>query len=220
MFPMTAYEDLDPDEPRGWSPLAVAMIATLVLLLGLAGALFGIYVSNVNAQAAVLSNSPTPRPEVIITPSVTPTSKPPTPTPTVTTPSPTPSPAVPPGSFALPRLSGLNFKNARTEVRDLKLGWTLTFEGAGNDQTVRDTNPPFGTLVQKGTTIMIFVNGAAPAAVVPVIAGKQCSVADGLIIDAGLYPDYKSAARTGTVLLAPPQLGLKWNDKMTLTCSG
>ena len=43
---------MGPEEPEGWSPLAVAMIATLVLLLGLAGALFGIYVANVNAAAA------------------------------------------------------------------------------------------------------------------------------------------------------------------------
>ena len=64
---MTAYEELGPEEPRGWSPLAVAMIATLVLLLGLAGSLFGIYVSNVNAQAAAATTSPTPHPEVVPT---------------------------------------------------------------------------------------------------------------------------------------------------------
>jgi PASTA domain len=214
------YEELEPDEPRGWSPLAVAMIATLVLLLGLAGALFGIYVSNVNAQASVIT-SPTPRPEVITTPPVTPTaSKSASPSPTVTTPSPTPTGTVPPDAFALPKLDGLNFKDARTKVRDLKLGWALVFQGNGNDQTVKESTPPAGTLVQKGTTITIVVKGAAPPAVVPVITGKQCAVADGLIVDAGLYPDYKSAARTGTVQLAPPQIGLKWNDKMSLTCTG
>lgn len=216
---MTAYEDFDPEEPRGWSPLAVAMIATLVLLLGLAGALFGIYVANVNAQAAVVDNSPTPQPEVIVTPSASATTKPPSPSPTAT-PSPSPTPTVSPGSIPLPKLSGLNFKDARTIVRDLKLNWVLTFEGANNDQAVRDTNPAFGTLVQKGTTVTIFVKGAAPAATPPVITGKQCGTAAELIVDAGLYPDYKSAARTGTVLLAPPQVGLRWNDKMTLTCSG
>ena len=54
---MTSYE-MGPEEPQGWSPLAVAMIATLVLLLGLAGALFGIYVANVNAAAAATHVSP------------------------------------------------------------------------------------------------------------------------------------------------------------------
>jgi beta-lactam-binding protein with PASTA domain len=213
------YEEVDPDEPRGWSPLAVAMIATLVLLLGLAGALFGIYVSNVNAQAAVVT-SPTPQPEVITTPPVSPTTtKPATPSPSVT-PSSTPTATVPADAFALPKLDGLNFKDARTMVRELKLGWTLTFLGNGNDQTVKESTPAAGTLVQKGTTITIVVKGAAPPAVIPVITGKQCAVAADLIIDAGLYPDYKTAARTGAVLPAAPQLGLKWNDKMSLTCAG
>jgi PASTA domain-containing protein len=210
------YEEVDPEEPRGWSPLAVAMIATLVLLLGLAGALFGIYVSNVNAQAAALETSPTPQPEIIVTPSPTPT---PTPSPSPS-PSPSPTPTTPADSFALPKLQGMDFKDARTKVRDLKLGWVLKFEGATNDPTVRDSDPAAGTFVTKGTTITIFVKGAAPAAVTPVITGKPCAVAADLIVDAGLYPDYKSAARTGTVLPAPPQLGLKWNDKMALTCSG
>lgn len=214
------YEEMDPDEPGGWSPLAVAMIATLVLLLGLAGALFGIYVSNINAQASVIT-SPTPRPEVITTPPVTPTtSKPATPSPTVTTPSPTPTATVPPDAFALPKLDGMNFKDARAKVRELKLGWTLVFQATGNDQTVKESTPPAGTLVQKGTTITIVVKGAAPPAVVPVISGKQCAVAADMIVDAGLYPDYKTAARTGIVQLAPPQVGLRWNDKMSLTCTG
>jgi hypothetical protein len=220
MFAMTSYEELDAEEPRGWSPLAVAMIATLVLLLGLAGALFGIYVSNVNAQAAALEPSPTPQSEVITTPTATPTpSRSPSPSPTVS-PSPSPTATVPADSFPLPKLDGLNFKDARTKVRDLKLGWTLKFEGNTNGQTVRDSNPTAGTAVQKGATITIFVTGAAPAAVPPVIAGKQCATAAELIIDAGLYPDYKSSARTGTVLVGPPQLNLHWNDKMSLTCTG
>jgi hypothetical protein len=212
-----AYEELGPEEPRGWSPLAVAMIATLVLLLGLAGSLFGIYVSNVNAAAAV-DTSPTPRPEVVSpkpvsssTPSVSPTTTPPVTTPPVTTPA---------DSFALPKLAGLNFKDARTTVRDLKLGWTLKFEGNGTDQTVRDTTPAAGTLVQKGVSVTIVVKGTAPLAVVPNIVGKPCSQAADLIVEAGLYPDYKTAARTGTVQPAATPTGLRWNDKMALTCSG
>jgi hypothetical protein len=224
MEAMSSYQELGPEEPQGWSPLAVAMIATLVLLLGLAGALFGIYVSNVNAQAAAATGNPTPR-QVPPSPSAVPTtSKPSTPTPTPTpspTPTPTPSPSAPPGSFPLPNLVGQNFKDARTAVRDLDLAWTLTFEGNGTDQTVRQTNPSATTLVQKGTNITIVVKGAAPLATAPNIVGKQCAQAVAMIIDAGLYPDYKSNARTG-VVVAPvvPPVGLHWNDKMPLTCSG
>ena len=43
---------LSPEPPRGWSPFAVASIATLVLLLALAGSLFGIYVSDQDRLAA------------------------------------------------------------------------------------------------------------------------------------------------------------------------
>lgn len=211
-----AYEDQGPEEPRGWSPLAVAMIATLVLLLGLAGSLFGIYVSNVNAQAST-DTSPTPQPEVI---SPRPAESSSTPTVPTTPPTTTPPVTTPADSFALPKLAGLNFKEARTTVRDLKLGWSLKFEGAGTDQTVRDSSPAAGTLVQKGTSVTIFVKGTAPLAVVPNIVGKPCSQAADMIVDAGLYPDYKTAARTGTVQPAGTPTGLRWNDKMALTCSG
>ena len=126
----------------------------------------------------------------------------------------------PADSFPLPKLAVLNFKDARTTVRDLKLGWALKFEGVGTDQTVRDTTPTAGTLVQKGISVTIFVKGTAPLAVVPSIVGKPCSQAADLIVDAGLYPDYKTAARTGTVQPAATPTGLHWNDKMALTCSG
>src|SRR5512146_1414595 len=108
---MASYEELGPEEPRAWSPLAVAMIATLVLLLGLAGALFGIYVSNVNAQAAAATTSPTPQPQEITPPVVPTTTNPPTPTPTAS-PTSTASASVPAGSFPLPNLVGQNFKDA------------------------------------------------------------------------------------------------------------
>ena len=71
------------------------------------------------------------------------TTPPATTTPPVTT-------STPADSFPLPKLAGLNFKDARTTVRDLKLGWTLKFEGVGNDPTVRDTTPAAGTLVAEG----------------------------------------------------------------------
>jgi PASTA domain len=214
---MTSYEEMGPEGPRGWSPIAVAMIATLVLLLGLAGALFGIYVSDVNAKAA--ASDPTTQPQVIPTgPKVTPSTTPPV-TPS-STPSTTPTSTPPPDSFALPKLAGLNFREARTTVRELKLGWLLKFEGAGNDATVRDSDPAAGAMVQTGVTVTIFVKGSAPLAVVPAIEGKQCAEAVNMIVDAGLYPDYKTNARTGPVLPAPPQVGLRWNDKMQLTCGG
>ncbi len=214
-YPDGAY----PDEPRGWSPLAVAVIATLVLLLGLGGALFGIWVANTNAAAASGQTIPQGFP----TPSF-PTPSSPTPTATAsTTQPPTPSPSVttPPDSFALPDLTGLDFQSARTKVRELKLGWRLEFEGAEADPLVRATEPAANALVTKGTTVKIFVRGAAPPATVPDVEGLSCSDAAALVVDHGLYPQYPTG-RTGVVQAQSPEASdpqtLHWNDEVTLTC--
>lgn len=210
---VTSYEE---PEPRGWSPLAVAFIATLVLLLGLGGALFGIHVANVNAAAL-------PGPTVTTTP----------PVPVVTTTAPTTGPTVGPSTttsappttttdtFALPDLSPLDFTAARTTVRGLKLGWRLVFEG-GSGTGVRASDPPAGTLVKKGDTIKIFVAGSAPLATVPDVTGQPCARAADAIIDSGLYPKYPTG-RSGTVATqvptaaAPP--ALHWNDEVSISCS-
>jgi hypothetical protein len=55
---MTQFPQIGPEEPRGWSPVGVVLIATLVLLLGFGGALFGIYVANVNGAVASTPTTP------------------------------------------------------------------------------------------------------------------------------------------------------------------
>jgi hypothetical protein len=209
---MASYE-LGPDEPKGWSPFAVALIATLVLALGLGGAVFGIYVADVNKKAAAgPAPTLTPLPEIIVTPTPSPS---PSPSPTPT-PSPSPTEPVP----TLPNLVGANFRDARATVRDLNLSWTLVFGATGDSPTVVATNPPAGTPLADGMTVTITVKGMAPLADIPSIAGIACDDARAKIIDAGLIPDFKSAARTGKVLPATITAGLRWNDKMPLTCSG
>ncbi|HEX6870157.1 MAG TPA: PASTA domain-containing protein [Micromonosporaceae bacterium] len=208
---MASYEDEDP-HPRGWSPLAVALIATLVLLLGLGGALFGIYVADKNAQAG---SGPSATPPTVTTPATTTPPATPSPTPTVG-PS---SPAV--DAFALPDLSGVDFQTARTKIRELKLGWRLIFEGTDNDASVRTTDPAPGAMVAKGTTVKIYVKGAAPLATVPGVEGLACNEAAALIVDHGLYPTYLTG-KTGTVQLQSPDATdpqtLHWNDQVQLTC--
>ena len=204
--------DPDPGQPRGWSPLAVAFIATLVLLLGLGGAIFGISAASRPRSVA----TPTPLPQVARTPTVSPTVTP-TGTPTVPTTTTTTTTA-PPDQFALPNLAGLDFKAARSKVRELKLGWRLEFEGPGTDPTVRATDPAGGTPVQRGTTIKIFVRGAAPKAVVPNVKGKPCDEAAALIVDNGLYPRYPTG-RSGVVLTQTPvTANLVWNDEVEISC--
>jgi PASTA domain len=198
--------------PRGWNPLAVAFIATLVLLLGLGGAVFGI-----NAAGNPRSPNPTPLPQAAGTPTSGPTATA-TPTSTPTTGSTATSTPAPADTFPVPNLVGVDFMTARTKVRDLKLGWRLEFEGAGTDQTVRATDPTAGSPVKRGTTIKIFVQGAAPKAVVPSVKGKPCDEAAALVVDSGLYPTYPTG-RSGVVLSqTPTSANLVWNDEMEIKC--
>lgn len=225
--PVTSYQfgpehgpeqEFAPAEPSGWSPLAVALIATLVLLLGLGGALFGIYVANTNAAAG--TSVPTSPPSG---PTPTPTSSTPAPTtpPVTTTPPATTNPP-PADTFALPELAGMDFQAARKAVRDLKLGWRLVFEDGGKDASVRTTEPAGGTMVKKGTTIKIFVKGAAPPATVPGVMGLPCAQAAGIVVEQGLYPKYPTG-NEGTVVNQVPSSSdpqtLRWNDEVQLFCA-
>jgi hypothetical protein len=209
---VTSYDEYEPEEPRGWSPFAVALIAMLVLLLGLGGALFGINVANRNSQSPLATTS-TDVPTQTPTPTLTATA---TPTPTAT------SAGSPAGdTFVLPDLAGLDFETARTTVRDLKLGWRLVFEGNGTDRTVRTSEPPAGAAVKKGDTVKIFVTGTAPLASVPGVEGLACAQAAGILVDHGLYPQYRTG-RDGVVLsqtpgAADPQT-LHWNDEVQISC--
>jgi hypothetical protein len=216
-----ASGDYGPDEPRGWSPFAVALIATLVLLLGLAGALFGINVANKNKAVA----GSTPLPQVVPTVPIEPSTPVPTATPTDT---PTAAPTTPPATsppagdtFALPDLGSQDFQAARTKVRDLKLGWRLVFEGTGSDARVRVTEPAAGAMVKRGDTVKIVVRGGAPLATVPGVKGLACEQAAALIVDQGLYPAYQTG-HDGVVLSQVPESSdpqtLHWNDQVKISC--
>jgi hypothetical protein len=213
---VTSYPEYEPEEPRGWSPLAVGVIATLVLLLGLGGALFGIHVAKVNANP---TTSPSTLPEGFPSRTTTPpvTTTPPTTTPPVTTS--TSSPA--PDGFVLPDVSGIDFQTARSKVRELKLGWRLVFEGTSDDATVRATDPPAGTTVRKGATVKIYVKGTAPLATVPNVVGMTCSDAAAQIVESGLYPSYptgKAGTVSGQTPAASDPPSLHWNDMVRIVC--
>lgn len=139
-------------------------------------------------------------------------------------PSPTrpPGPSLPPpqnGQFALPDLVGMDFKEARTELRRRGLGWQLTFGAAGDDPSIASTEPRAGTTVRRGTTVRISVVGAAPEAIVPDVTGLPCARGAASLIDLGLYPEYPTG-RTGEVVRQDPAPStvLRWNDRVTLHC--
>jgi hypothetical protein len=205
---VTPYESFEPEEPRGWSPVAVALIATLVLLLGLGGAIYGIEAANRRTPTTEPSNIPQVFP--------TPTSRPVTPT---STPTETPGPS---DAFPVPDVTTVDFQTARKKIRELRLGWQLVFEGTdAADGSVRATEPAAGAPVKKGTTVKIFVRGAAPSATVPGVVGLPCDQAAGIIVEQGLYPQYE-AGRQGVVQSQSPSASdpqtLHWNDRVRITC--
>jgi hypothetical protein len=204
-------------DTRGWSPVGVALIATLVLLLGLGGALFGIHVANraraIEPGGTVTRSGPTlpPAPTVAATP---------TPTPTATSgATATPVAGAP---FPLPDVVGGDFKAARTELRGLRLGVLLVFDGTGTDTSVRATEPTPGAAVRRGTTVKVFVSGAAPLATVPDVGGLTCTEAARRIVDAGLYPRYPRG-RVGSVISQVPAATdpatRHWNDTVEIVCT-
>jgi hypothetical protein len=204
-----AYDDREADAPAGWSPGAVVLVAVLVLVLGLGGAVVGVYFAN---------QQPTPTPTSTIVADIG-TAKP---TPTVS-PSPSPTSTETPSTadFDLPDVTGLDFRQARDQLRALKLGVTVTFVGGGEgDLKVDTTTPAAHTTVHKGVTVKLMVDGAAPLVTVPNLRDHGCSEVAGLLSDAGLFPAYP-AGRKGVVLAqdpAPDATDVHWNDKVTVTC--
>jgi PASTA domain len=211
---VTSYGEMEPEGQRGWSPAAVALIATLVLLLGLGGALFGIYAGNKVDPSSADPGATVPQGFPSATNGAGPT---------VSSPPPV-SPSSPPaGGFPVPNVAGLDFREARTKLFDLRLGVNLVFTGAdAGDTTVANTQPAAGATVRRGITIKVFVKGEAPPASVPGIMGLPCSQAADIIVEHGLFPDYESG-RNGVVVQQSPIAGdphdLRWNDQMNIWCS-
>jgi hypothetical protein len=222
---VTSYEEYEPEPPRGWSPFAVASIATLVLLLALGGSLFGIYVSDQNRLAAdSTSETPPPTSGPVVTTTTTPPAST-SPSPSTGSPSTSPSPSASSSSFPVPDLTNLDFRVAWNKLRELKLGWDMKFDGATGDLTVSSTDPAAGTPITKGTTVHVHVRGPAPLVAMPALVGLPCDQVGDKLTDAGsLVADYP-AGRTGVVKsqdpLATDPPVLKWGGngtKATITC--
>lgn len=208
-----------PEERQPWRrPAVVAAFLAGLLLLATIGALSGWLLAG--------GAGGDEEPEKNAGPSVEATPRPSAPTvgpPRPSTPSPTRSAAPPPppqnGQFALPNLVGMDFKEARTELRRRGLGWQLTFGAAGDDPSIASTEPRAGTTVKRGTTIRISVVGAAPEAIVPDVTGLPCARGAASLIDLGLYPEYPTGRSGAVVRQDPaPSTVLRWNDRVTIHC--
>ncbi|WP_204035321.1 PASTA domain-containing protein [Micromonospora qiuiae] len=151
------------------------------------------------------------------TPSAQPTTSPPRSRPT---PAAKPSSAAPaqPTGLTVPDLVGMDFEEAREELRDRGLGWRFVF-GRGNSSSVRSTNPEAGTPVKRGITVVVNVAGAAPPNEVPDLIGDDCSDAKDRLVDDGFSPRYPTG-KSGTVTAQDPPDGTmrQWNDIVSIWC--
>lgn len=125
----------------------------------------------------------------------------------------------PAGSLVVPDLVGLDFEDARQELRRRNLGWHLVFRDSGDSRIVEASDPPAGQAVGPGVTVRVVVAGAAPAVEVPDVTGRSCAKAADRLVDAGLYPEYPEA-RSGEVHQQEPEAGteLQWNDRVRIYC--
>lgn len=125
----------------------------------------------------------------------------------------------PPGQIVLPDLVGKDFEQVRRELRARRLGWQLVFGATGDDREVERTEPRAGTTIGRGTTVKVYVRGAAPPATLPGMAGMSCTDAAMTVVEHGLYPDYPSG-KVGRVLQQDPEPpgDLRWNDRVKLYC--
>ncbi|MFG1675287.1 PASTA domain-containing protein [Micromonospora sp. NPDC049282] len=123
-----------------------------------------------------------------------------------------------PTGLTVPELVGTDFERARQELRDRKLGWRLVF-GSGSGRAVERTSPRSGAPVRRGVTVTVWVVGPAPAVTVPDLGGRSCSDAADDLVEAGLYPRYRTG-RQGAVTAQEPVAGgtARWNDQVRLTC--
>ncbi|MGC5051373.1 PASTA domain-containing protein [Micromonospora sp. DT48] len=157
-------------------------------------------------------DAPTPTPAVRSSP---PRERP---KPTVSaSPSSSPSQSQPSG-LTVPDLVGLDFEEARDELRKLGLGWQLIF-GSGDSSSVRSTDPAPGTPVRRGVTVKVNVAGAAPPNEVPDLVGEACNEAGAELVEDGFSPRYPNG-RSGTVTRQQPVSGTvgRWNDVVQLWC--
>lgn len=214
---VTEQEEWAGDEPEGWRPAAVVLVATLTLVLGLGGAVIGVYVAKqdkahpeptASTDAAGFSSSP-PSPTAGPPPTVTPSAPP------------SVSASSTSDLFALPDVTALDFHQARQMLRVLKLGVNVHFTSTRpGDYTVNDTNPRPYSQVHKGITVTLSVAGAPALVTVPDVVGLPCAKAATQLVEAGLTPKYPSK-RLGTVSAQDPLPtadSVHWNDKVTIHC--
>lgn len=202
-----------PDRPNRAAVVASAAVATV--LLATIGATGGWVLARNDSAPPVNEAGPTAT-TAAPSPTKTPKARP-----SNTTPSggKTTAASVPAGQFALPDFAGQSFQEVRQDLRDRGLGWQLIFGNGGEDSSVVRTDPAAGANVRKGTTIKVYVSGAAPLTEVPDVVGLPCGQAQERMVEAGFGLNYPYG-KTGPVVRQEPRPGerLRWNGTVVLYC--
>ncbi|MGW4467808.1 PASTA domain-containing protein [Micromonospora sp. NPDC004704] len=200
-----------PDRPRRGAMVAGAAVATV--LLATIGAIGGWALANSEGSDPTTGAGPEATSSIEPSPTKTKTRPPTSPPKTA------PTSKAPAGQFALPDLTGQSFERVRQDLRELGLGWTLMFGDSGEDPTVVRTDPPANTNVRKGTSVKVYVSGAAPMTDVPEVTGLSCDQAKAVLVDAGFGIEYRTG-KTGPVLRQEPGPNEKrrWNESIVIYC--
>ncbi|MFF5177009.1 PASTA domain-containing protein [Micromonospora sp. NPDC000316] len=120
--------------------------------------------------------------------------------------------------LTVPQVVGIDFEKARDTLRKQRLGWRLVF-GNGSGRTVESTSPAVGTEVSRGTTVQLKVAGPPPPAEVPDVVGDDCADAADDLVEAGLYPRYRSGRDGEVSRQEPAEDGpARWNDEVSIWC--
>lgn len=210
----------DPESPKRPSPGLLAGVAGAVVVLAAVGATGGWLLAGSKGGTDTASGEPSPSAATGSTPYISPAPAWTTPTPAKT--KPTKADPAPPGAgqFALPDVTGTDFRAARLKLRELRLGVVVVFGEDGEDNSVERTTPEPDTTVKAGITVKLHVRGKAPALKVPDLGGTSCAAAGRQAAEQGLTPRYVPA-KVGSVMRQEPLPSAEayWNDALTLYCA-
>lgn len=218
--PWETVVEQPPPSPRGFSPGAIAALATALLVLAVAGLAIGWFVAGQDGDKNV-SQEPGPSPTAAA--SATPSAEPATATPTASAvPTTVTTTSAVPAVTTMPDLTVLNFRDARVQVQALKMSVTLTFGETGDtDGKVVRTEPKTGDPIKSGMNVKIFVVGEPPTFAMPEVAGLSCDKAKTTVLAAGLIIGRYPTGTRGLAWSTTPLAGttVAWNGRVEIICS-
>jgi len=198
---------------------AVAVSVASVFALAIAAAAIGWLIG---------SSSPEGEPKAHTSTTASPSGSTPTssntPTADKTSSSPLGTPTDTPSRGGLPDYAGRPFVDVFRELRLMKLGVRVVFEGTEDDPAVDRTEPGPGAVVLSGSNVTIYVKGGPAFTTVPNLIGLSCGSGTGtagnVLYESGLSPHY-GIGREGVVVAQAPlptSLTTRWNDTVEVTC--